>query len=94
MKNTSEDLNNHLMAAIERLSDEELDAEELEKEIARAAALGKVADRIIHNNALVLKAAVAVSETGAAVPAGDPETNENRVRVAQLKVRISEARKR
>ena len=33
MKNTLDDLNNHLFMAIERLNDETLDAEQLAKEI-------------------------------------------------------------
>lgn len=55
MKNTLGDLNNHLFAEIERLSDEDLQGEELEKEIDRAKAVTSVANQIIANGHLVLK---------------------------------------
>ena len=45
-KNTLEDLQNHLFAALERLSDDDLDDDGIEREIARSQAvadLGKVA---------------------------------------------------
>ena len=43
-RNTLMDLNNHLFAELERLGDEDLTQEELEKEIARADAITKVGD--------------------------------------------------
>ena len=55
MKNTLGDLNNHLFAEIERLGDEDLQGEELEKEIDRAKAVTSVASQIIANGHLVLK---------------------------------------
>ena len=56
MQNTLGDLNNHLFAEIERLGDEDLKGEELEKEIMRAEAVTKVSSQIIANGALLLKA--------------------------------------
>lgn len=56
MKNTLGDLNNHLFAQLERLSDEGLSGEELNNEINRAKAVTDVATQIISNSSLVLKA--------------------------------------
>lgn len=57
MKNKLSDLNNHLFAELERLSDEDLKGEELQEEIGRAKAVTNVAAQIIQNGTLVLKAA-------------------------------------
>ena len=57
MKNTLSDLNNHLFAELERLGDEELTEEELEKEIKRAQSIVNVSGKIIDNAGLVLQAA-------------------------------------
>lgn len=56
MKNTLGDLNNHLFAQIERLSDEDLQGEALEVEISRAKAVSSIAEKIISNGQLVLNA--------------------------------------
>lgn len=56
MRNTLGDLNNHLFAQPERLSDEDLNGEELQEEIERSKAVTDVANRIISNGALVLQA--------------------------------------
>ena len=56
MKNTLEDLNNHLFAQLEMLSDEDLSSEELEKEITRTKAITEVAGKIIDNSSTVLEA--------------------------------------
>lgn len=56
MKNTLGDLNNHLFAELERLSDEDLEGDKLEKEIRRSEAVCGVATQIIANGTLVLKA--------------------------------------
>lgn len=56
MKNTLGDLNNHLFAQLERLSDEDLKGEELKEEMARAKAVTGLASQIIANGQLVLKA--------------------------------------
>ena len=56
MKNTLVDLNNHLFAELERLSDEDLTSEELEAEISRSKALTGVSSQIIQNGKLMLDA--------------------------------------
>ena len=58
------DLNNHLFAQIERLSDEELEPGELEKEINRTKAITSVAREIIAGGKLVLEAKRAVDDRG------------------------------
>lgn len=47
MKNKVEDLRNHLFAQIERLGDESLKGEALEREISRAKAINGVAAQLI-----------------------------------------------
>lgn len=56
IKNTLVDLNNHLFEQMERLNDDELTDEELEREIKRADAMKGIASQIINNAQIVLKA--------------------------------------
>ena len=56
MKNTLEDLHNYLFEQIERLNDEELSQEELDKEIKRAGAISKVSSQIVRNASVMLDA--------------------------------------
>ena len=56
MRNTLVDLNNHLFEQLERLNDEGLTDEELEKEIKRTDAMKDIATQIIANANIVLKA--------------------------------------
>ena len=62
MKNKLTDLNNHLFAQIERLSDEDLKGDELQAEILRSHAITNVAKQIINNGSLVLHAHKAVTD--------------------------------
>lgn len=57
MKNKLADLNNHLFAQLERLGDEDLTGEQIADEVKRAGAITDVADQIIRNADLQLKAA-------------------------------------
>lgn len=62
VRNTLGDLNNHLFAQLERLSDEELTGEKLAEEINRAKAISDIATQIISNGNLVLKAKMAYDD--------------------------------
>lgn len=64
MKNTLADLNNHLFEALERLNDEDLSDEQLEKEIRRSEGMTKIAEQIIRNGELAYKTMVHMDEYG------------------------------
>lgn len=64
MKNTLTDLNNYLFESMERLMDDSLTEEELEREIKRSDATQKVAKTIIDNGALALQAKKHLDEYG------------------------------
>ena len=68
MKNKLVDLNNHLFAQIERLSDEEVVGDKLNEEIERSKAIGSVATKIIDNARLVLDAQKAVDNSIRTLP--------------------------
>lgn len=63
MKNTLGDLNNHLFAELERLSEEDLQGEELQEEITRAKAVTGIASQIISNANVILQAKKLQAET-------------------------------
>ena len=62
MKNRLSDLNDHLFAQIERLSDENLKGEALKTEIERGKAVTGVATQIILNGKLILDAQKALGD--------------------------------
>lgn len=64
MKNTLSDLNNYLFEALERLTDDSLSEEDLQKEITRCNTMTSVAETIIHNGELSLKAMKHAEEYG------------------------------
>lgn len=72
MKNRLADLNNHLFAQMERLSEEGIGADQLEQEVSRTNAIVKVADKIIGNGTLQLRAVALNAEYGGecVMPAG------------------------
>lgn len=64
MKNKLADLNDHLFAQLERLSDEGLTSARIESEAKRGAAIVAVADQIIRNASLKIQAAKILSDHG------------------------------
>lgn len=64
MKNTLLDLNNHLFEQLERLNDEELSDEQIDRELKRADGMTKIAAQIIQNGELAYKTMVHMDEYG------------------------------
>lgn len=64
MKNRITDLNDHLFAQLERLSEDGLTGEQLEAEVQRTEAMVKVADMIVDNARLGIAAATLVANHG------------------------------
>lgn len=64
MKNHLSDLNNHLFAQMERLSEEDLDADKIEAEVKRTDAIVAVSDQILANANFHLKAAQLIAQHG------------------------------
>lgn len=56
MNNNLTALNNYLFETLERLTDDTLSEEEMQREITRSQAVTSVAETIIHNGELSLKA--------------------------------------
>lgn len=55
-RNTLGDLTNHLFAQLERLDDDNLTPEELEREISRSKAVTDVAEQVISTASVMLRA--------------------------------------
>ena len=70
MKNTLTDLNNYLFEVLERLTDDSLSEEQFQREIARSEAVTSVAETIIHNGELAMKAMRHVEEYGLSLDKG------------------------
>lgn len=64
MKNRIIDLNNHLFAQLERLSDEELTPEQISAEAKRTDAIVAISEQIISNADLALKAVNTIAIRG------------------------------
>lgn len=64
MKNKLPHLNDHLFAQLERLTDEDLSAEQIEAEVKRADAVVAVSDQIVAGMKLQLDAAKLVAMHG------------------------------
>ena len=55
-RNKLSDLNDHLFAELERLGDEDMNEEELNKELKRAVGISKIAKNVIMNANTMLSA--------------------------------------
>lgn len=64
MKNKLIDLNNHLFAQLERLSDESLKGEALQDEIHRSKSVTQISTQIVANARLALDAQIAANDMG------------------------------
>lgn len=64
IKNKLSDLNDHLFEELERLNDEDLKGEALEEERERAKSMANIAQTIINNGELALKAVKHYDEYG------------------------------
>lgn len=64
MQNTLTDLNNYLFEALERLYDDDLSDEELDRELKRADSIVKVSEKIIENGELAFKTIKHMDEYG------------------------------
>lgn len=64
MKNKLIDLNDHLFAQLERLSQEGLSGEQIEQEVTRAGAIVKISDQIVSAANLKLNAVKLVATHG------------------------------
>ena len=64
MRNTLGDLNNHLFEQLERINDDSLNEEDLNKEIKKAETITTIAETIIKNGELQFKAAMKAAEYG------------------------------
>ena len=64
MKNKLSDLNNHLFAQLERLGEEDLTADQVDKEVNRSKAIIGVAAQIVSAQNLNLRAVQLIAEHG------------------------------
>ena len=69
MRNKQIDLDNHLFAQLERLDDEGLAGEDLEREIRRAKAISSIAAQINESRSNSLRAAQFMDQAAGANPA-------------------------
>ena len=64
MKNTLNDLNNYLFEQLERLNDDELTEEEMDRELKKADSIVKISEKIIQNGELAFKTMKHMDEYG------------------------------
>lgn len=63
-QNKLADLNNHLFAQLERLSDEDVKGEDLREEIGRSKAITQISQQIISNASIILEGEKFIEEYG------------------------------
>lgn len=83
MKNKLADLNDHLFAQLERLSEESLTPEKIEIEVKRGAAIVAVADQILRHATLQVHAAKIVADHGDKAAHNLPDLGMRATRVIQ-----------
>ena len=64
MKNTLNDLNNYLFEQLERLNDDELTPEQMDREIQKTDSIVKISEKIIENGELAFKTMKHMDEYG------------------------------
>lgn len=64
MKNTISDLNNYLFEQLERLNDDDLTAEQLERELSKADAVVKISGQITQSGELAFRTMKHLDEYG------------------------------
>ena len=55
MKNTLSDLNNYLFEQLERLNDDEMTDEQMDRELRKAEGIVRISEKIIENGELAFK---------------------------------------
>lgn len=64
MKNTLTDLNNYLFEQLERLNDDDLTGEQLDRELQKTDRIVKISEKIIENGELAFKTMKHLDEFG------------------------------
>lgn len=64
MKNTLADLNNYLFEQMERLNDDDLTPEQLDRELKKTDSIVKISERIIQNGELAFRTMKHMDEYG------------------------------
>lgn len=64
MKNTLTDLNNYLFEQLERLNDDEMSGEDLERELQKTDSIVRISEKIIENGELAFKTMKHLDEYG------------------------------
>ena len=68
MRTNINDLNEYLFSALDRVTNDDLSPEDLDRELRRADTIVSVAETVIHNGELMLKAMNYAAEYNTALP--------------------------